>query len=192
MNNRVIITHLGIVIGICGALWILLIKPTIEECNKLDRQIHEADANSQVVSEYKIEQLAGKLHQIKQRVIEISTFNELTRDTSHLYGIIMEQAARHHIHIKRLDPGLVKPNSDKQKPYEVTTFDMSIEGELANVMNFIDGISRIDCFLRPLALNITPITANKSAYVQARLACEALYFVFPQTLAKMADQNDAE
>ncbi len=192
MNSRAVILHSAMVAGLCAGLWLMLIKPTVEERNRLEADIREAGRNSQVVSGIEIEKLGAELQVVKRRVGEIAASNEVTRDTSYLYGIIMEQASRYRIHIKRLDPGTIKTDKEKNKPYEVTTFDMTLEGELDNVINFIDGISRIDCYLRPMALNITPVIKDKGAYVQARLACETYNFILPETLAMMVRQSDDE
>lgn len=188
--DRKIIAELIIMLAVCVGAWMIFVQPRVARFEELEVSIAEAERNPALASRNVIEEMAGRLHEIRDEVRIIDARNEFGRDSSEIYGLLMRLAKEHGVIVQRLDPGSTRTADDDDEPVEIASFHMSVEGKYRAVAAFLESILDIDGYVRPGSLNLTPIGQDGTALVSARFSCEALTFQIPDALAAIVEDDD--
>lgn len=191
MFDRKLIAECATLLAVCLGAWLLIVRPRMSTLAELEAKIEEARSDPARQSRQTVEQLAATLDEVRSEVREITRQNELGRDSSRMYGLIMDLGKRHHVSVARLDPGTQGAGDD---PAVVKTgWSMSVSGRYRQVASFLDGILSIDGFVRPGSLTLSPEgTAGENALVTAQFSCEALSFEIPEALVSIVGEGDAD
>jgi Tfp pilus assembly protein PilO len=190
--DRQLIAQIIITLALCAGGWMMIVQPQIDELHRLQATIAET-RNSQVpMGEGAIEQMADELTKVRDRFRRIEARNEFAGDSTRIYGLIMDLAGEHGVTVQRLDPGSDQRSADEDAPVRVTTLDMTIEGEYEQVAMFLEAVGRLEGFIRPLTLTLTPREEEGRFFVEARFACQTLRFALPDVLTAMVGGNDAD
>ncbi len=192
MIDRETISQVVIILALCIGGWLLIVEPKLSELQELDAMIAQTTANPMLLAEGTFERMVGQLDDVRDRVGEILTLNSFASDSSHMYGLIMDLADQSGITVQRLDPGTSSGQKSGDDPVQVTSFDMTVEGEYENVASFLHTVDGMTGFVRPVALQLTPKQVNGRDLVEARFACEAVSFALPEVLTAMVGGSDAD
>jgi hypothetical protein len=187
---RDLIAQAVIVIAICAAGWLLLVKPMARELASHEAQIAQSQCTpEQPIGQPTIEQFAGRMSAIKARIKQIKAYNGLADDSSRLYSIIMDLAATHDIQVQELTPGAQQRSNDLDAA-SVIRIEMVLEGSFDKVAEFVDAVDQTRAFVRPASLMFTPVQDRQKSRVAARFVCEALRFKLPDSLAAIREANE--
>ncbi len=188
--DRRLLLEMLILVSVSIGAWMTMVQPQRAESRALETKIAEAEQNPVEQRRAAIVRMASQVTQVRDRVREIHEQSRFGRDASQMYGLIMGLGKKHEVLIRRLDPGVKPVRADA--PVEVQAFHMSIEGRYDRIGEFLQGIEDIDGFIRPGALNITPIGDTDNALIAVTFRCEVLSFKLPEAAAAMVEKDDAE
>lgn len=191
--DRKLIAECIVLLSVCVGAWLMAVRPKLTRLQELEVSIAEAQSDPARESRQSVEQIAAKLDDVRAQVREIEGQNALGRDSSQMYGLIMDLAKAHDVTVGRLDPGSNARSGAASDAVEVTAFSMSVGGKYRQVAAFLEGIADIDGFVRPGSLSLTPEGyAGDNALVSAQFACETLNFAVPEALASIVGDDDAD
>lgn len=188
--DRKLLAEMAILMTICVGAWAMVVRPKTDELAALHATIESAQADPLRKRHASIELYASRIDSVRARVHEISRLNEISRDASRMYGLIMDLAKAHRVNVQTLDPGSNRRGDDGASRIDVARFNMRIDGRYEDVAEFLDGIARIEGFVRPGSLTLTP-RRGASAIVDAQFSCETLGFNLPDSLVAMVEAGDA-
>jgi Tfp pilus assembly protein PilO len=129
-----------------------------------------------------MEAAAKRMESVRQRLKEIEASNQLGGETSRLYGLVMDLADTHSVQIQSLQPVAGKPAKDDL--VTMSKIELVVEGSYENVAAFIEAVHRLNAFIRPLSLQLTPRTIDGQPGVTAALGCGVLSFALADALAQ--------
>jgi Tfp pilus assembly protein PilO len=188
--ERKLLVEIVIMLGVCFGAWMMVVQPKRARLNELHTTIAEAQSDPVHQSRLSIERMAAHLATAREDVERLRARNEIGRDSSAMYGLIMGLAKEHDVTVQRLDPGSRSSTSDDTM--DVSSFHMSVDGKYKQIAAFLDDVVNIEGFVRPGSLNLTPRGLEGSAMVSANFDCETLSFRLPDALLAMAEKNDAD
>jgi Tfp pilus assembly protein PilO len=171
-----------IVLAICIGAWIAIVKPRAAELVQLEQTIAESQTSLSAMSPETVENLQRKIASVQKRVAQINLHNQLADESSRLYGLVMDLADEHKVAVQRLQPGqeLKKANSESQ--FASMKLDLTVEGRYESVAAFLEQITNLEAFIRPVSLQITPTTVDGTPTATAEFGCEVLSFALADPL----------
>ncbi|MHC4948046.1 MAG: hypothetical protein ACYTG1_07265 [Planctomycetota bacterium] len=191
MMDRDFLAQVAIVLAVCIGGWMMLVDPAATEIRTLEAEIDAARGVPDTTAQSALEAHVARVSTIKQRLAEIEAANAIAEQPDQLYGVIMDRAADHGVTVHRLQPGQ-PPDDAEDAPFEVTRFDMTVEGEYEAVADFIAAVDRTGGFLRPQTLQVSTVEREGRPLVTARFGCEALRFSCGDVVAQMEDARDGQ
>jgi Tfp pilus assembly protein PilO len=183
--DRELLAQIIIIVGVCVGGWLMLVQPRIAELRELEADIATAGSAASVDAEAVVRMADSLQRDIYAKVAAIESRNALARNSSRLYARITALADEHGVVVQRLNPGLAKHGVAFDGPYRATTFDVIVAGDYVRIAAFIDAIGSLPGFIRPSNLSIAPRDIDGEQLVEARLACDALEFRMPESLAAL-------
>lgn len=185
--DRGLWTHVVIAVGVCVGAWMMLVQPKVVGLRAAEAAVAANSQSQQEVNELTFQKTVERMKDIKARMAEIERRNSLMHDSSRLYGKIMDLAAHHGVTIQNLQPGTEKLSADaKMSTYRI---DLSAEGPYQQIAAFLEAISAIDGFIRPVSLNMVPMRDASNPTVTVHFSCEAVSFKLPETLAAIGGEH---
>ena len=184
--DREFVMQAGIALGACLGGWMFLVQPKAVEINELDASIQKLRAQSAALSHLSVEQIAREAPVLRERSSEIEARGAFARDTSQLYGRIMDLAKEHGVQVKNLRPSDQKEG--KEKRLTVTRVDMTAEGEYERVADFFEALGGIGAYVRATSVQIAPTKRARGSYTVIQLGFEVLEFHLPQVVLEMKRQ----
>jgi Tfp pilus assembly protein PilO len=183
--HRETFSHGVIIAAVCIGAWMLFVQPKVRETAELEAQLAAANPDAGGITQTDIEAAGRRMAQIKQRLAAIQESNDLSHDTSKLYGLIMDLAGKHGIAVQTISPG-ARQKGREDYGMTLTRIEISAEGRYDHVAAFLDAVANIGGFLRPVSLSVAPLSDGPTGAVIVRYGCEALTFELPPALAAMA------
>lgn len=183
---RQLVAQAIIVLAVCVGAWIIVVKPKAAELVQLEQTISESTAALSSMSPETVENLQRKIASVQKRVAQVKLHNQLAEDSSRLYGLVMDLADEHGVQVQRLQPGsgLKKPNSES--PFGSMKIDLTVEGRFSAIATFLEQITNLEAFIRPVSLQITPTTtADGASIATAEFGCEVLSFTLADALVNL-------
>lgn len=190
--DRDMIVQIIIGAGICIGAWLFLVRPKVEEVHVLEAKLQEISASPVAMDHSAIDDLARRVAAVKQSVNTIVAQNDLGRDSSRLYGLIMQLAEKHGVQVQRINPGMPDNSPNRDQSVQVAKFDLTVQGEYERLARFMEAVENMDGFVRAVTLTLSPMKADQQRLVQARFVCEAVSFELPAQLEAMAGGSDAQ
>ncbi len=192
MIDRKLLAECIILLVVCVGAWLMIVRPKRNQLAGLETQIAHARSDPARESRGTVEQMAARLDDVRYDVRNVIRQNELGRDSSRMYGLIMELAKLHDVSVGRLDPG-DRRESGATKGITRTSFSMSVSGRFRQVAAFLEGILKIDGFVRPGSLTLAPDgVAGANALVTAQFSCQTLSFDVPSALVSIVGDGHAD
>jgi Tfp pilus assembly protein PilO len=173
--DREFISQVVIVTAVCAGAWFMLVQPKAVELARLERQMSANGETGALSTPDGIEALAGRVQQYNLRLGEIRRQNAVARDTSQLYGTIMNLAAARHVRVQAVQPSPPK-DSSRQSPVRVARVTINVQGRFNEVSRFLDDMAQVDAFIRPTSLQMTPTEMDGEEAVSAHFGCDVLAF----------------
>lgn len=190
--DRELFAQLVIAITVCVGGWMMLVQPQARKLQQVEATIAAARSNPLLTDQHAVEQMARELQVTRDHIRQIIDRNHHSNDSSQLYSLIMEAAARTDVAIQQFDPSATQTKDRAADQLRITVLEMGVTGTYENIARFTDAVSKLDGFIRPVTLSVRPMPGSNSATMaQARLSYEALSFNLPPTLAQLAETNNA-
>ncbi len=189
--NRQFIIQAVLALGLCIGVWMIIVRPKIDELIRLERTIAEAPGLSGPFSSQTIEQAAKRMNFIRERVAQINDRNGLADDTSRLYGLVMDLADSSGVQVQALQPGGTKTSMTSNAPFTATRLDMTVEGPYENVAAFLDAVVNLDAFVRADSLQLAPTKSNGKSLVSATFDCNVMSFAIDDALTNPGGNEHA-
>ncbi len=193
MNNnkfREFGTFALIVLAVCVGAWMLLVKPKADEISKIQQTIAEQkQAAANPMNQQVIEEAAKRTQTMKARLAEVTSCNTLANDSSHLYGLIMDSADAHGIHVQSLQPSGAKQTIEEGN-FESVRLIMSVDGPFEKVAEFFESVCTLNAFIRPVKLQLIPSQLPGQTTVEANFECDVLSFGLTSALADMGGSTN--
>jgi len=185
---RPLIAHGVILMGVCTGAWIMLVQPKERLLAKLETSIAESERGAAQAAPDVVERLVNQRSTLAARVRRIAMRNQFASDSSEMYRRLTTLADRCGVIVQRISPGAVKNRSlENDASAQSTNFDVTIEGSFDQIANYLHEIDRIDGFIRPESLTLSPREISGQLIVEARFSCEALSFEIPDALLAMTE-----
>jgi Tfp pilus assembly protein PilO len=181
-TSRQFIVQSVLALGLCVGVWMITVRPKIDELIALERTIAEAPGLSGPFSSQTIEQAAKRMNVIRDQVGQISARNRLADDTSRLYGLVMDLADSSGVQVQALQPGGTRTSMAANAPLSATRLDMTVEGPYENVAKFLDSVISLDAFIRADSLQLAPTKTNGKSLVSATFDCNVMSFKIDEAL----------
>ena len=191
-TSRQFIVQAVIALGLCIGVWMIIVRPKIDELIRLERTIADAPGLSGPFSSQTIEQAARRMNVIRERVAQIEDRNHFAEDTSHLYGLVMDLADSNGVQVQALQPGGSKRPTGAAAPMSVTRLDMTVEGPYENVAAFLDAVVNLDAFVRADSLQLAPTKSNGKSLVSAAFDCDVISFTIEDALTNPGGASHAQ
>jgi len=189
--DRQLIAQLVIVYGVCFGAWMLLVDPKATALRKVQAELEASQQRPVLLEQESIEVMAGRMGDVRERLIEIDRLNRMAEDSSELYTAIMDLADENGVTVQLVQPGRVHPATEDSS-VSASQFNVTVEGLYGSVAEFLDAVGDLDGFIRPRHLSLTPIDMREEDTILARFTCEALHFELPGPLAHMVKGADDE
>lgn len=182
--TRETVSHAVIIAAVCIGAWMLFVQSKMHEVAELEATAALVHSDDGEITQADIETAGRKMAQIHNQVEQIEAGNRLSRDTSKMYGMIMDLAGKHGVAVQTIAPGAIQKS--EETGVTMTRVDVTAEGRFDHVASFLAAMDHIDGFVRPVSLAITPLSDGPGGAVVIRFGCEALAFELPPALAAMA------
>ena len=183
--DREFMTQLFIVLTVCVGGWMVFVQPKAAELYELEKVIAQEQSRTGTVDFAAVEEVARQAPRLHERTDEIERRGALARDSSLLYGRIMDLAKDHEVQVKNLRPGSERVRGDKAHPMVVVRIDMTAEGEYESVARFLDAVNDSGAYLRTVAVQIAPTKRTDGAHTVLQLGFEAIRFTLPTVLKQI-------
>ncbi|MCI0363377.1 MAG: type 4a pilus biogenesis protein PilO [Phycisphaerales bacterium] len=171
-----------IVLAVCIGAWIAVVKPRAAELVQLEQTISESSSSLNSMSPETVENLQRKIASVQKRVAQVKLHNQLADDSSRLYGLVMDLADEHRVQVQRLQPGLELKKANAESQFAAMKLDLTVEGRYEAVAAFLEQITNLEAFIRPVSLQITPTTVDGTPTATAEFGCEVLSFALAEPL----------
>ncbi len=183
-THRDTISHGVIIVAACVGAWMVFVQPNAGEIAKHEATIAAAAADTGALSQSDVEAAAHKMSEIREQLDDIRAKNEMSRDSSRLFGMIMDLSQEHRVKIQNMSPGSLPKGAD-QSGVSATRIEMSAQGRFDDLASFLASIDDIDGFIRPVSLTLVPMHEEGPGTLTIRFSCEAVTFELPTALASM-------
>jgi Tfp pilus assembly protein PilO len=198
--DRHLVAQLAIVVAVCIGGWLMVVEPKVTEHHGLKAEIESGLSLASSIDQDAVQRLAGRLDEVRRRVRQIDRRGEISRDSSHLYSVVMDLAREHGVVVASLNPGVAAtPNQPSRRggapaagaaergAREVIVhreLSVSISGTYENIAAFVDALQSLRGYLEIRYLSIAA-ASGRSDIVNARLTCRTVGFVLPDRLREM-------
>jgi Tfp pilus assembly protein PilO len=174
-------------VAIVGA-WMMFVQPKAQALRQLEQTIR---ANSQPRTEpaTSVAQLAADAADVRARIADIDSHNSAAMNSSDLYARIGNLAQQHGVIVHNVRPG-APTDDNKEGSVKSIKIDLSIEGPYANAAEFLDAISSMSGFIRPVSMTVSPVDREGQQLIVVRHVCELLQFSMPEALTVFRGAND--
>ena len=190
--DRKLIAEIIVLLAIVGGAWVLIVRPKTTQFQVLQETIATAQSDPVRQRHAAISRMASQLDAVRERVNQVDHLSAYGRNSSQMYGLIMDLAKSHGVTVQALDPAPTRPALGEMLPVEVARFDMRVDGHYRDVAAFLRGLGSIEGFVRPGSLGLTPRGSVSAAVVDAQFSCEVLSFNLPDALAGMVESSDVD
>ena len=193
--NREFMSYFVVAAGVCVGAWMLLVRPQLSELNTLNAAIAQHHHDPGAYDDATFLGLADQASTLRKRVEQVQQFNALGRDSSRLYGEVMNLAEQYNVDVQQLQAGAPTSNDDNDNDDGLkvgrTQIEISIVGTYSSVADFLDAVDNMDGFLVSNSLSVSPMKRDGQRLVQANLSCTALQFPVQGVLNKLDGVSDA-
>jgi Tfp pilus assembly protein PilO len=184
--DREMILQVLAALFLCVGGWMLFVEPKVRELHVLEAASATIDSAQLSSANEQVLRMVARLEETRRRVGEIQSQNAIAAESSLMYAFVMDCAAEHGVMVRCLAPEAGGQRDRSHQATRAITFNMTIEGELEPVASFLDAVTGIGRFIRPVSMHLTPIDRGAATMVHTRFTCEALSFPLPQDLAALA------
>ena len=182
--DREFLMQAAIALGACLGGWMFFVQPKAVEIQDLEASIQTLRAEAAALSYLSVEEIVRAAPALRERSGEIEARGAFARNTSQLYGRIMDLAKEHDVQVKNLRPGDQKFGRDKL--LTVTRIDITAEGEYERVADFFEALDGIGAYMRAVSVQIAPMKrAVGGSYTVIQLGFEVLQFHLPKVVIEM-------
>jgi Tfp pilus assembly protein PilO len=168
--------------------WMMFVQPKAQELHQLEQTILASSQQSSEPST-SVAQLAEQAADVRARIAEIARHNNAALNSSDLYARIGRLAQQHGVVVQNVRPGTQGDDKEKSN-VQTVRIDLSIEGPYANAAEFLDAISSMSGFVRPVTMTVSPIDREGEQLVVVRYVCELLQFKMPEAWAAFRGTSD--
>jgi Tfp pilus assembly protein PilO len=190
-TNRDTISHGVIIVAACVGAWLLFVQPNAREIAQHEATIAAAQSNTGAMSQSDVESAAQKMSQIRQRLDHIRRQNELSSDSSRLFGQIMDLAQKHGVKIQHMSPGSIAKGADPNG-VAASRIEMAAQGRFDDLAAFLEAVDEMEGFIRPVSLAMVPLHEEGPGMLTIRFSCEAVTFAMPSALAAMTGGTNGQ
>ena len=185
--DREFLTQALIVLSTCLGGWMLLVKPGAEELSELQRVIEQRRVKATAMDPAMLQTASQHAPWLRERSAQIQNKGVLAKDSSVLYGLIMNLAKSHDVQVKNLRPGVEHQKGGRDKAFIVSRIDMTVDGEYQDIAAFLDDMDDIGAYLRPVSVQIAPTKGESGSHTVMQLGFEALRFSLPKVIKAIED-----
>lgn len=180
--DRDLLVQAVIALSLCIGGWLFLVQPGAKELAELDSVIADRRRLAGSMDHKTLEEDADRAPQIRRRAREIYTAGHFSKDSSALYGRISSLAKEHNVKVKNLRPGVEHQGGSKDHPFTVTRIDMTVDGEFEQIAMFLEAMSEMGAYVRPVFVQIAPGKGEVGTFTVMQLGFEAVRFNLPDSL----------
>jgi hypothetical protein len=181
--DRQLIAQLSIAAGACVGAWLLAVEPRQRERAQLRAQISQRESEAGAMDATAI---ATRSAAITQQVESISARNALGADSSVLYGNIMSLARQAAVTVQNVRPSSEDRANASPSTVDINRLEIVVDGTYAQLADFLDSLGRLNGYLRPSGLTLTPLQRDGQHLATARIAYEAVEFKIPEPLRALS------
>jgi hypothetical protein len=188
LPDRRILAEGIVILAACIGGWMMMVEPSARALRETEAEIEAARANPILSSRDMIVRMASRMSSVREEVRAVEERSVLGRDSSKMYGLVMQIAKAHGVTVDRLDPGGsrgARAGAPKAGPADTASFDMRLAGSYEAIASFLSGIEEMNGFVRPKSLRLTPTGDEAQPLVEAEFTFEALSFTIPPGLTNL-------
>ncbi len=168
--------------------WLMFVEPKATELNRLEATISANTAVTNTAS-MSVVDMASEASRVRARIAEIQAQNNFAMNSSDLYARIDQLADELGVIVQTMRPGS-EAEAKANASVHTARIDLSIEGPYENAAAFLDAVSSMSGFVRPVSLTVAPMDRNGNKLVAARYVCELLQFNVPDALTAFTESPD--
>jgi Tfp pilus assembly protein PilO len=186
--DRRVLAEVVVILAVCVGGWMMMVEPSARALRETEAEIEAARANPILSSRDMIVRMASRMSGVREEVRAVEEKSALGRDSSKMYGLVMQTAKAHGVTVHRLDPGGAhgaRGTSPKVGAADAATFDMRLAGSYEAIASFLSAIEEMNGFVRPRSLRLTPSGDEAHPLVDAEFTFEAMSFTIPPSLASL-------
>ena len=187
INREFVAQGLITLVVVIGA-WLMFVDPKSTQLRELEQTIL---ASTKPVDQPSMpgDELAQQAASLRKRISEIAQQNNAAVNSSELYSHIGQLAQQHGVVVQNMRPGAQAEEKEKGRVQSIR-IDMSIEGPYRNAAEFLDAVTAVSGFVRPVTMTVSPIDRNGVQLVIVRYVCEVLQFELPESLMAFRETSD--
>lgn len=196
--DRTVIAQAVIALAVCIGAWFLFVEPRTVEAQQLESDIRAGSQQAESTDQEMIQALAQRLDEVRSRIHRIDRRGEITRDSSHLYSVIMDLARTHNVTVTSLNPGSSAPTasgvrgSRSASAHDEFTVQREVaivvSGRFADVALFVDAVQSLRGYIEVQYLSMAAASGTGDL-VSARMTCRTVRFVLPESLRKLLGEE---
>ncbi len=176
--SREFLAQICIMLALTVGMWMILVQPRAEELRQLEAEIAKADA-LEAVDQTALERTAHRMSQLRHQIEDIAARSALGLDSSAVYGTFMELAQQHDVAVQSLQPGGDLNEIDAYASSRRVT--LSIQGSYENVARFVERMTTLEGFVRPVNVVFTPrVDAEAGQLAAVQMHIDVLVFHPPE------------
>lgn len=199
--DRTVIAQVVIALAACIGAWFVFVEPRSVEAQFLEEEIRAGSQQAAGIDQEMVQRLAERLDEVRTRVRQVEQRGEITRDSSHLYSVVMNLARAHDVTVASLNPGSPaaartgrSPRTGGRADDELAVhreFSVSVSGRYADIARFVNALQSLSGYLEVQYLSIAA-ASGEAGIVNARLTCRTVRFTLPESLRRMLGGSPAE
>lgn len=182
--RRTFLAQLAIVLAACIGGWMMLIEPQMRKIERAEAALEEHRALFGESGRIPIEDLARRLVTIRRSLARVEQRSQFGRDSSELYGAVLELAAAIDVDVQNVNPGELRAQADGRLASR--EIDLALRGSYEQIAGFLRAIEDLPGYVRIVTVNLQPRVATEDL-VEARVSCELICFTIPESVRLVAE-----
>lgn len=179
---RTFLAQFAIVLSVSLGGWMMFVEPPLRRTIEAEATLAHHQAQFGESGRIPIEQIANRLDSMRRRIAEVEELSRFGRDSSEVYGEVLELAAMHDIRVQNMNPGTLEGQPNHRLARRI--IDLSIEGSYEKVAMFLRQIEQLPGHARIMNAAMVPRGASNEE-VEARVSCELISVSVPDSLLQV-------
>jgi Tfp pilus assembly protein PilO len=174
----------AIILAICAGAWLMFIEPRERRAAQLDASIEQIGSTDVDAVTGQMAALGAQAATMRARASDLLARNAFATDAAHLYDAIRTVARESGLDVNRISPS-TRSSAKGQGGAAVTRVSIELIAPFASIPDFLDGIARIDGFVRQAELALAP--TDESGRCTVRLDVELLQLPIESAVADVLE-----
>lgn len=190
MDREFLLQALIALVVTAGA-WMMLVEPKAREIQTIEASLaaHQSDDARVVMPMAELAQASSTL---RERVATLAEHNQMSPSSAGMYEEIGRLARHHDMVVQTIRPGALSEREAKgrdKSEMKTAVVDLSVVGTYENAAAFLESMTTIGGFVRPVSLVIAPESNQTEKRVTVRYVCEIVQFDVPEALAAFLEPS---